>query len=242
MAEKEKKSERKKSVGRVKTGVPGLDDILYGGIPKESLVVLSGDPGSGKTVFCVEYLYNGIKEHGEKGVFISLEEDKKEITKMASMFGWDLEDLIETKLLAIETIELYDFDKLKNTVEDLCQKIGAQRLVIDPGVIFRLYFERDLDARKRILTLGKMLKRIGVTSVITNEISLDKTISLFGLEEYVADGVILLYHTKLKDRFIRGIGILKMRGTRISEKLHPIRIDETGLTVLSNQELLEDIE
>ncbi len=227
---------------RTKTGIPGLDDILYGGIPKGNLVVLSGDPGSGKTVFCAEFLLKGIEEHDENGVYISLEEDRMEIINMAKMFNWDLEQHIASKKLLIETIELYDFDKLKNTIEDLCSKISAKRIVIDPGVIFRLYFDRDLDARKRILSLGKTLKKIGVTSIITNEISLDKPSSLFGLEEYVADGVILLYHTKIKGKFIRGVGVLKMRGTKISEKLHPIRIGDEGLTILSNQELLEDVE
>ena len=136
---------------------------------------------------------------------------------------------------------MYDFDNLKNTIEDEVSRLGAKRLVIDPGVVFRLYFERELDARKRILSLGRMLKRINCTAVITNEISLNKASSLFGLEEYVADGVILLYHTKLEDRFIRSVGVLKMRGTKISEKLHPIRITDTGIKILAKQELFEEV-
>ena len=226
---------------RTKTGVPGLDDILFGGIPKNNLVVISGDPGSGKTCLVVEYLYNGIMQYNEPGLYISLEESADEIIGFAELFGWDLRTLIEKKLFGIITVELYDFDKLKNTIEDEVNRLGAKRLVIDPGVVFRLYFERELDARKRILSLGRMLKRIGCTAVITNEISLEKASSLFGLEEYVADGVILLYHTKLEDRFIRSVGVLKMRGTKISEKLHPLRITKTGVQVLSKQNLSEDV-
>jgi len=226
---------------RTKTGVPGLDEILFGGIPKNNLVVVSGDPGSGKTCLVLEYLYNGIVEFNEPGVYISLEESADEIVSFAELFGWDLKTLMKKNLLTIITVELYDFDKLKNTIEDEVSRLGAKRLVIDPGVVFRLYFERELDARKRILSLGRMLKRIGCTAIVTNEISLEKSSSLFGLEEYVADGVILLYHTKLEDRFIRSIGILKMRGTKISEKLHPIRITDTGIKVLAKQELFEDV-
>jgi circadian clock protein KaiC len=226
---------------RTKTGVPGLDEILYGGIPQSNLVVVSGDPGSGKTCLCIEYLYNGVIKYNEPGIYISLEESTEEIVNFAELFGWDVKTLMEKKLLSLITVELYDFDKLKNTIEDEVSRIEAKRLVIDPGVVFRLYFERELDARKRILSLGRMLKRIGCTSMITNEISLDKASSLFGLEEYVADGVILLYHTKLEDRFIRSIGLLKMRGTKISEKLHPIRITNTGIKVLAKQELFEDV-
>lgn len=226
---------------RTKTGVPGLDDILFGGIPQNNLVVVSGDPGSGKTGLVLEFLYNGVVKYNEPGIYISLEESAEEIINFGELFGWDIKTLMNKKLLNIITVELYDFDKLKNTIEDEVSRMGAKRLVIDPGVVFRLYFDRELDARKRILSLGRMLKRIGCTAIITNEISLDKSSSLFGLEEYVADGVILLYHTKLEDRFIRSVGILKMRGTKISEKLHPIRITDTGVKILAKQELFEEV-
>jgi len=243
---KVKAGETKEAIGtaiptRTKTGVPGLDEIVGGGIPSDNLVVISGDPGSGKTCLCLKYLYEGATKFGENGVFISLEETEEDLLKLAYYFGWDFKKLIDEKRVAIITVELYDFDKLKNTIEDAIERIGAKRLVIDPGVVFRLYFEKELDARKRILSLGRMLKKIGCTAIITNEMVLDNTSSLFGLEEYVADGVILLYHTKLKDRFIRSIGVLKMRGTKISEKLHPVRITKEGLKVLSKQELFEEV-
>ena len=114
--------------------------------------------------------------------------------------------------------------------------------MIDPGVIFKLFFDRELDARKRIVALGKMLKRIGCTSIITNEISLDRMTSLYGLEEYVADGVILMYHTKVKNRFVRSIAVLKMRNTKISEQLKPIQIDNGGITVLVKGEIFTEVE
>jgi len=224
---------------RTKTGIPGLDELCNGGLPQGNRVVVSGDPGSGKTVFCLKYLYQGVVTYDEPGVYISLEESVDELLKIANYFNWDLKKLIDEKKLQITTIELYDFDKLKNTIEDSVEKLKAKRLVIDPGVIFRLFFEKELDARKKILALGQMLKKIGCTTIITNEIALGEATSLFGLEEYVADGVILLYHSKLEDRFIRSVGILKMRGTKISEKLHPLRIDKDGLTVLAGQEMFE---
>ncbi len=226
---------------RVKTGITGLDELLYGGIPKGNLVVLSGNPGSGKSILCLQFINSGIINNKEKAVFISLEDEKEQIIKTAAQFGWDFKKHIDEKNLVIETIELYDFEKLKNSVEDLCHRVGASRLVIDPGVIFRLYFERELDARKKILALSRMLRKINVTTIITNELSTEGPSSLFGLEEYVADGVILLYHTRLKNKFVRGIGVQKMRGTRISEKLYPLTISKKGITVYPQQELLQDI-
>ncbi|MBS3062734.1 MAG: AAA family ATPase [Candidatus Diapherotrites archaeon] len=231
----------KVEVERTQTGIPGFDALCNGGIPKGSLIVLSGDPGSGKTIFCLQFLHNGVVDFNEPGVYISLEETKEEILNTGSVFGWDFRKLIQDHKIEVNTIELYDFDKLRDAIEDTVARIDAKRVVIDPGVIFRLYFERELDARKRILGLGKMLKRIGATSVITNEISLNKESSLYGLEEYVADGVILLYHTKVDDRFVRSTAILKMRNTKIAERLHPIEITPNGILVASNKDLFEQV-
>lgn len=228
-------------VERTKSGIPGLDEMIGGGIPRGNLVVLSGDPGSGKTVFCLQFLYEGAKKYNENGVYVSLEETEDAIISGALEFGMDFRELVEKKKIKIITIELYDFERLKNSVEDTVASINAVRVIIDPGVIFKLFFDRELEARKRIVSLGKMFKRIGCTTIITSEISLDKTQSLYGLEEYVADGVLLLYHTKLRNRFVRSIGILKMRNTEISEQLKPIQITDDGVKVLTKAELFEEV-
>lgn len=227
-------------VERTPTDVTGLDELIEGGIPKGNLVVLTGDPGSGKTIFCLQYLYQGAIQHNETGVFISLEEKPEELMETAAIFGWDLEGLVKKGKIIIQTVELYDFDKLRDSIEDLVTKHKAARLVIDPGVIFHLYFERELDARKRILSLGKMLKKLDVTTVITNESSTGQHEGLYGLEEYVADGVILLYHTRVENRFVRSLGILKMRDTKISDKLRPVRITPQGVEVLPKEELFSE--
>jgi len=216
--------------------------MVDGGFPEGNLIVLSGDPGSGKTVLCWQFLYEGATKYDEPGIYVSLEEPEETIVDGAGEFGWDLKSLTQTNKLKIITIELYDFERLKSSIEDTVKQIGAKRVVIDPGVIFKLFFDRELDARKRIVALGKMLKRIGCTSIITNEISLDRMTSLYGLEEYVADGVILMYHTKVKNRFVRSIAILKMRNTKISEQLKPIQIDDNGITVLVKGEIFTEVE
>ncbi|MCR4335101.1 MAG: AAA family ATPase [archaeon] len=229
------------NVERVKSGVEGLDEMMNGGIPRGNLVVLSGDPGSGKTVLCWQFIYEGVTKYNENAVYVSLEETEQTIYDGAREFGWDMKKLVDAGKLLIITIELYDFERLKAAVEDNVKAINAKRVVIDPGVIFRLFFDRELDARKRIVSLGKMLKAIGTTTIITNEISLDKVSSLYGLEEYVADGVILIYHTKMKNRFVRSIAVLKMRNTEIAEKLKPVKITSEGIKVLAKSELFDEV-
>lgn len=243
MAEKAKTQTAQKLVlERVKTGVPGLDEMMSGGIPAGNLVVLSGDPGSGKTLLCWQFIYEGISKYNEGAVYVSLEETEETIFEGAAQFGWDFRRLVKDGKLIIITVELYDFERLKAAIEDNVKAINAKRVVIDPGVIFRLFFDRELDARKRIVSLGKMLKSIGCTAVITNEIALDKMSSLYGLEEYVADGVVLLYHTKIKNRFVRSVALLKMRNTEISENLRPVRITDNGIKVLDKSELFEEVD
>jgi len=235
-------AQKKFVVERIKSGIPGLDEMMDGGMPKGNLIVLSGDPGSGKTVLCWQFLYDGVTKYDEPGIYVSLEEPEETVVEGALEFGWDFKTLMQANKLKIITIELYDFERLKSAIEDTVKQIGAKRVIIDPGVIFKLFFDRELDARKRIVSLGKMLKRIGCTSIITNEISLDRMTSLYGLEEYVADGVILMYHTKVKNRFVRSIAVLKMRNTKISEQLKPIQIDNSGITVLVKGEIFTDVE
>lgn len=226
---------------RTITGIPGFDSLVGSGVPRGNLVVLSGDPGSGKTVFCWQFLYHGAAECNEPGLYVSLEESEESILKGAAEFGIDLGSLISKKMLTILTIDLYDFDRLKNALEDAIHNINAKRVVIDPGVIFRLFFEKELEARKRILSLGKMLQAINCTTIITNEMNLDKMKSLFGLEEYVADGVVFLYHARIKNKFLRAIGVLKMRNTAIIDKLKPISITNTGIKVLEKAELFSEL-
>ncbi len=228
-------------VDRIKSGVPGLDELMYGGIPRGNLVVLSGDPGSGKTVLCWQFIHDGITKFGENAVYVSLEESEEIIYQGAREFGWDFKKLVDEGKLIIVTVELYDFERLKVAIEDNVRAVNARRVIIDPGVIFRLFFERELDARKRIVSLGKMLRTLNVTAIITNEISLERESSLYGLEEYVADGVILLYHTRLKNRFVRSIAVLKMRNTEIMETLKPLKITSDGVKILARAELFDEV-
>ena len=104
MAKAAKTATKAQASDRTTTGVPGLDEILYGGIPRQNLVVISGDPGSGKTCLCLEFLYRGALEYNEPGIYVSLEESEEEVVRIAAGFGWDFQTLINEKKVILSKV------------------------------------------------------------------------------------------------------------------------------------------
>lgn len=228
---------------RVKTGIEGLDELLNGGIPAHSTVLLSGVAGSGKTLFAFQFLYNGIVKYKEPGVYISLEEEPERIIEsVRNTFGWDLEKLIRKKMLSVVKAELYNFDKLKMLIQDEVDRIKAKRLVIDQSTILALFFERPLEVRKGIFELSRMLRKLGCTTLLISELTEGKKgISAFGVEEFVVDGVIILYYIKEGNVFTRALSIRKMRNTAHDTGIHPVRITKKGITVYPTEQVFEQI-
>lgn len=225
-------------IERTKTGIKGLDQLLSGGFPKESTILLTGGPGTGKTTFCLDYLVKGAIEHKESGVYISLEEaPKRTIENFKSSFSWPLDELIKKKMLKFVKAELYDFDKLKILIEDEVEAMQAKRLVIDPITIISLYFEKPLEIRRSIFDLDRTVKKLGCTSLLVCEIPEGKKgISAFGVEEFVTDGIIVM-HYREDGKFIRGLSIRKMRATRHDTRIHPLEITKDGIVVYPTERL-----
>ncbi|HKZ45531.1 MAG TPA: ATPase domain-containing protein, partial [archaeon] len=107
------------TVERVKTGVKGFDELISGGFPKESTIMIAGGPGTGKTTFSLNYLVKGALDYKESGVYVSLEEEPSRIiSNTKSVFSWPIDELIKRKTLKFVRAELYDFEKLKIMIED----------------------------------------------------------------------------------------------------------------------------
>jgi KaiC/GvpD/RAD55 family RecA-like ATPase len=219
-------------VERAKTGIKGLDELLSGGFPRESTIMLTGGPGAGKTTFSMNYLVNGATHYGENGVYVSLEEEPERIIRNSmSCFNWPVEELIKKKRLKLVRAELYDFDKLKIMIEDEVDALKAKRLVIDPTTIISLFFEKPLEIRRAIIDLDRVVKKLGCTSLLICEMPEGtKGISAFGVEEFVADGIIVMYHFR-GEKYTRAISIKKMRATRHDVGLHPVEITTEGIVV-----------
>jgi len=229
-----------KDIERTPSGIKGLDTLLKGGFPKYSTILVSGTPGTGKTILSIQFLVNGALEYKEKGVYISLEEDVNRIKKyMHVTFGWPLEELEKKGKLILVKSDIYDFEVFKNLIETNVEKIGAERIVIDPLTVMSLFFERPLDIRRSLLDLDKLLKRLNCTTLLTCEIPEGtNAISSFGIEEFTCDGIILLsYFPGLSPR---GITIRKMRATNHATEIYPFEIKSSkGIVVYPTEKLFK---
>ena len=209
-------------INRIETGIKGFDQLIEGGIPEKSLILLSGVTGTGKSIFGMNYLVHGIKK-GENGVYVSLQESIEETISEMNLF-WPIKGMIKEEKLSIVQPELYNFDALLTTIEDSIDKVKATRLVIDSISIIAMYFEDPFRIRKSLLTLANLLKNLGCTTIAISQVT--KGVSLYGVEEFVADGVIKMYYMRTNSSFTRALTVRKMRITNHSMNIHPVEIKE----------------
>jgi len=217
---------------RVHTGVEGFDELIEGGIPQKSIILLTGTTGTGKSIFSMEFLIEGAMNN-EHGVYVSLQESMEETINQMRFFGWPIDKLIEEGKIVIIQPELYNFDALLTSIEDAIDKVHAKRLVIDSISIIGMYFEEPFKIRKSLLELNQMLKKLGCTTLAISEVGEGKVeLSPYGVEEYVSDGVVILYFIKKGNMFLRAITIRKLRSTNHSTKIHPIEIRRPGGVII----------
>ena len=225
---------------RVASGVPGLDELIEGGFPESSSILLSGGAGTGKSIFCLEYLYNGAKEYDEPGVYITLEEGPHNLWWNMQRFKWDLLPLERGNKLKI-----YKFDpmeEMKDNIADQTKRIvdkakqmNAKRMVIDSITAFSFWIDNPAKIRYAVYALVEELRKIDCTTILTCETTGGKNdISRFGVEEFLTDGVVQLHFTPPH----RSILVRKMRGTNHDKRLHPLEIDENGMHINSKEEIL----
>jgi len=206
---------------RIPTGIPNLDSAIEGGFPEGSLILLSGAPGTGKTVFGMKFLLYGASCCGEPGVLASFSEGKKALTEnMINHFKCGINDF--------EDVEILDFVAVKekgleSAIEMIIRSIDlkeARRLVIDSFTAMTTGVEEKVDARILAYVLGKLVKQTKCTTILVAETSIGTDRIGTGVEEFVADGVIVLNRRIQDGRNLREMDILKLRGTRIKRPRH----------------------
>ena len=224
---------------KIKTGVPGLDKIMGGGIPKAQLSLITGTSGTGKTTFCTQFMHEGIKRFGDRGVYLSFEEPASSIKENVKGFGWDLESLEKSGKFSFIKYDPYHIEEVFDILESTVREIKATRVVVDSISALGLHVKDDSELRKMIFDLSMILRKLNCTSVIVSEIVPGSTgISRYGVEEFVADSVVVLYYERLQSAFSRAVQVWKVRGSQHSEKLHPYRISNKGIEVFPDEEAL----
>jgi len=236
-------------VGRVKTGIPGMDEILNGGIPERNVVLLSGGPGTGKSIFSYQYLWNGLRQ-GEPGVFVALEEHPVQVRINMSQFGWDVKPYEREGSFAIVDAftggvgeaakrERYvvrdpeDVGLLVDVLKEAIRDTGAKRVAVDS--VSTLYLAKPVLARRTVMVLKRVLSGLGTTSILVSQVSV--TERGFGGPgvEHAADGIIRLDLDEINGELVRSLIVWKMRGTRHSMRRHPFEITDKGIIVYHNK-------
>jgi len=220
----------------VLTGIEGLDEMLGGGVPKGHTITVLGSFGTGKTTFGVQFLVQGLI-NGEKGIYISLEEDVDSIVTSAAAFGWDLATPLKEKRLAVVKLEPADakttVTKVRSELPKFIKDFDAERVVVDSVSLLNMMFGDEMERRARLFALSQQIKSTGATAVFTAETKDDNPMSSRdGLVEYISDGVIVLRTREKESGDVQlTMQVMKMRRLKHSRAIKPYTIDEDGINV-----------
>ena len=223
-------------VQKLVTGITSFDIMAKGGLPRNRTTLLSGTAGSGKTVFAVQFLAAGIRDHDERGVFVTFEEPATDIRNNMLSFGWDLDAWEHDGKFAfvdaspttdVEVIESGSFDlgALLARIENAVRKVGATRVAVDSlGAVFAQFANQSI-VRRELFRIASALKGMGVTALLTAERLEDYgPIARYGVEEFIADNVMVLRNVLEDEIRRRTIEILKFRGTDHQKGEYPFTI------------------
>jgi len=235
---------------RLNSGVEGLDEKMQGGFVENSVNLVTGKTGTGKTAFCASFLYAGTKKN-EIGVYVTTEEPESDIkADIKSMFNWDIENLEKKnliKFLVLEPVIPVNFDKdeemgrilkiyvydLYSRIEEIVKKNNAKRLVIDSTTIIEMFIRDDYLRRVALMKLINDLKKLGITTIVTGTVPEGTDmLSISGIIEFFVDSVVKLEFMPVAEEFKRTLTIRKMRRTDHSIFIHPFEITKNGLRVI----------
>jgi circadian clock protein KaiC len=228
-------------IKKAPTGVAGLDEITFGGLPAGRPTLICGGPGSGKTVLGISFLVNGIKQFGEPGVLMSFEENAEELAEDVASLGMDLAGLVEQGQLVVDYVHIerseieetgeYDLEGLFVRLNHAVTSIGAKRVVLDTIESLFGGLKNEAVLRAELRRLFRWLRDRDLTVVVTGEQG-EQTLTRHGLEEYVTDAVIRVDHRMHDQISTRRIRVVKYRGSHHGTNEYPFLIDAEGVSVL----------
>ncbi|MCZ7362998.1 MAG: AAA family ATPase [Candidatus Methanoperedens sp.] len=244
-------------MGNVKTAIPGLDELVEGGYVENDVILVTGGPGAGKTTFGVQYLVGGALNYNEPGILVMMEETPSRMIRDLWRFGWDIEKLVAQKKLKIVYANPFKYTKFakesrnspiniiaNKNIEDIFKQIQteveaikARRVFIDSITSLKLSSDNPNEVRQIVSEFIKNLEYLDCTTLMTSEIYGHDA---FSVEEYLSSGVIRLHVFRAGGSRVRAIEILKMRGVKHDETLHPYEIQEKGIVVHPTETVMND--
>lgn len=221
---------------RVPTGIEKLDDLIEGGFIRNSLILVAGHPGSGKSTLAAQYIYAGATNYGENGVYACFSETKKTLIENWNRFGWDFERLELEGKVSVLDLSVVRESGIQGNVDKILEEINsnrAKRLVIDSFTAMSLAMEAPRDIRFLLRLVYKFIQEINCTTLVVADTQWGTNIIGSGVEEFIADGIILLEIYFGNDGGLkRRLKILKMRGTKHTKKAHFYKItSDRGLVI-----------
>jgi KaiC/GvpD/RAD55 family RecA-like ATPase len=244
-------------MGKVKTAIPGLDDLIEGGYVEYDVILVTGGPGSGKTTFGVQYLVEGARTFNEPGVLVVMDETPSRIIRDMWRFGWDIEKLVSQKKLKIIYANPFTYTRFVKTQQDRpgnviaarknisdifeqiqieVEAIQAKRIFIDSITSLKISPDHS-EVRHMISEFIKNLEFLECTTLLSSEMQGEQS---FNVEEYLSSGVIRLHVFRMEGNRVKAIEILKMRGVKHDETLHPYEIRERGIVVYPGETVMND--
>lgn len=228
---------------KISTGIPGLDEMLHGGLISGRPYLIVGGPGAGKTILCMQYLMDGIAKN-EKGLYVALEEQAQELSQDMVSFGWDLARVkvldtmqdMASGIWAIKTTGVISKPEftLKNLIEairDILVTYKPKRVVIDSLTSIKMLYESQIEARRELLGLMNFLESSGCTSLLTSELQGPDIL----MEEFLASGVLKLHLIDTEGERLSAVSIQKIRGSSFDKHIRPMKITEKGIVVFPNE-------
>ncbi|MFQ5883593.1 MAG: ATPase domain-containing protein [Thermoplasmata archaeon] len=232
---------------RVRTGVAGLDVLAQGGFPRNSVNLVSGPAGSGKTLLATQFFFSGAENNGGNGLYLVLEENRENIIRAMKNFQMDLGEPEERgRLFLIDLGEIKSdqsrgvvgFTEIIDFLESFIAGGRPKRLVLDSLPIVGLYYRDVEEFREELFTFSRFLRQQNLTSLLISESLENGGLTRFGVEQFVADSFIVLGLEEVRGELRRTITVRKMRFTKHDTAKHPFLITPRGIEVISDEKVV----
>ena len=227
----------------IKTGTPGLDQVLKGGLRKNSCVLVTGAPGTGKTLMALQFVYYGAKDYGENGIFITTEESLEVLHQSGKNLGMDIQSIVNSGKMFIVQKPIATLKggiaSIKGLMEAI-KKYNIKRVALDSLIFFEYLYPRfdgnKMEFRRHVLIFMQQMRKAGVTFLVVSERSITDFDRLeYDMMDFVFEGIIMLSRIRKGSYFERVVTVAKMRGQDHSLDVYPLTIGPGGMKVLHDQ-------